>query len=319
MSRRSRTREADRVAATPKRLCITSEAHHPHPWRDHSTVPPVRYACMGRRTNEPTLVACRVNETDRTADVVWEYGSLHALPPHISNLRRDIVDFNGFLPDGYELAFIPGGITYWPVGNGHTYRCSANIQIKSQLDQLHQYADPTPKGQPMSDTQNPHAAPIADADRPPTDPALRRAWERQRTTTRETSDAETPQTATRQPRLLGQTVLFRSRTGAWTAPAIVTATLDSLHRPNVDAGHVPPLTDGFNVHLTVLTPGIQGHVSDTTAAEHPELVADDRPNKPAGGSFQEWDVPEWVPDDPETWDEPFEYADQPAGTWTWPR
>lgn len=164
-----------------------------------------------------------------------------------------------------------------------------------------------------------HAAPQDAPERPPTDPALRKAWEKQRASTAALPSEGTPDAA-HQPRLLGQTVLFRSRTGAWTAPAVVTATQESLNRDNVTAGHVPDLTDPLNVHLTVLTPGIQGHVSDRTAAEHPELVADDRPNKPAGGSFQEWDVAQWLPESPpEEWDREFDYADQPAGTWTWPR
>lgn len=185
-------------------------------------------------------------------------------------------------------------------------------------------------------------APQEQPERPPTDPALRRAWERDRAAT---SSAETPPdepptldddlvdrlteavadrlaradtNSDRPPHLLGHTVWFRSRTGRWTAPAIITATHGSLYQPNVDAGHLPPLGDEDDrVHLTVLTPGRQGHVSDETRDTHPELVADDRPNKPAGGSFQEWDIPLWTPG-PDVDLAVFEYVDQPAGTWMWP-
>lgn len=156
-----------------------------------------------------------------------------------------------------------------------------------------------------------------DDDRPPTDPGLLRAWQRRRAANAppDTPDEETP------PPRLGAVVWFRSRTGRWTAPAVVTAVLDSLYQPNVEAGHLPPLTSDRHVHLTVLTPGRPGHVSDETRETHPELADPDRPNRPAGGTFQEWDIPQWscegagiVPDE-----EGFLWDDQEDGTWMWPR
>lgn len=157
-----------------------------------------------------------------------------------------------------------------------------------------------------------------DNDRPPTDPGLLRAWQRRRaaSATSEVPDEETPPL----PRL-GAVVWFRSRTGRWTAPAVVTAVLDSLYQPNVEAGHLPPLTSDRHVHLTVLTPGRPGHVSDETRDTHPELADPDRPNRPAGGTFQEWDIPQWSREeagiDPD--EEGFLWDDQDDGTWMWPR
>lgn len=98
---------------------------------------------------------------------------------------------------------------------------------------------------------------------------------------------------------IGRIVLFRSRTGNYTVPAIVNATQDTLYRPGVDGGFVPDLSSGSHVHLTVLTPGKPGKratVTDFVApSAHPvgENVA---------GCYQEWDVPE---------------GDGP-GTWAWP-
>lgn len=163
-------------------------------------------------------------------------------------------------------------------------------------------------------------APQTPPDRPPTDPALRKAWERQRAAQTATPSDATPATADAplhpQPPSLGRIVWFRSRTGRWTAPAIITATSGSLYQPNVEAGHLYPLDSDTNVHLTVFTPGIQGHVSEETARLHPELADPSRPNLPAGGSFQEFDVPQWrrLDDDPE----PFEHEHQGDGTWMWP-
>ncbi len=173
-------------------------------------------------------------------------------------------------------------------------------------------------------------------ERPPTDPALRRAWERARSTP-STSDAATTEEPETVPLLpihrLGQTVWFRSRTGAWTVPAIITATVDSLHRGNVEAGHIPDLSSPDHVHLTVLTPGKPGHVSDETWDTHPELADPARINRPAGGSFNEWDVAYWEPTPEEAFDAAivldvelasspypagFDFSVQPAGTWMWP-
>jgi hypothetical protein len=121
---------------------------------------------------------------------------------------------------------------------------------------------------------------------------------------------------------LGRMVWYRSKTGTYTCPAIITATVDSIYQPNVDEGHLLPLSSNTHVHLTVFTPGLQGHASDATRKTYPDLVADDRFNKPAGGSFQEFDIPFWDglgelyqrDVDPSE----FEHDMQPAGTWMWP-
>lgn len=115
---------------------------------------------------------------------------------------------------------------------------------------------------------------------------------------------------------LGRVVWYRSKTGTYTCPATITATVDSLYQPNVEAGHLLPLSGDTYVHLTVDTPGLQGHVSAATAQEHPELVKPDRLSTPAGGTYQEFNIPQWVPDASNV--DLFEHSDQPAGTWMWP-
>lgn len=87
---------------------------------------------------------------------------------------------------------------------------------------------------------------------------------------------------------IGRTVLYRSRTGGYTVPAIITATQDTLGAEGVEKGHVPPLTDPTHVHLTVFSPGKPGLRLDAQ-----DFVG--RPDAPiaenVGGSYQEWDVP----------------------------
>lgn len=114
---------------------------------------------------------------------------------------------------------------------------------------------------------------------------------------------------------LGRVVWYRSKTGTYTCAARIAATVDSLYQPNVEAGHLLSLSSDTHVHLVVDTPGLQGHISDATRESNPELVADDRPNKPAGGTFQEFDIPQWGYDG---FNDQFEYDMQPAGTWMWP-
>ncbi len=106
---------------------------------------------------------------------------------------------------------------------------------------------------------------------------------------------------------IGRVVVYRSRTGRYSIPAIVTATAATLFEPGVLAGFVPGLTkdDRDRVHLTVLTPGLAGNrLPDTPAS----IAAD-----AAGGSYQEHNIPFWSA--PEGWTD---YEQQPAGTWAWP-
>jgi len=89
------------------------------------------------------------------------------------------------------------------------------------------------------------------------------------------------------PPSVGQIVLYRSRTGKYTVPAIITATSNTLNQDGVDAGHVPPLTADGNVHLTVFTPGkpgMRGPAKDFIAPS-PYPVSEN-----VAGCYQEWDI-----------------------------
>lgn len=57
---------------------------------------------------------------------------------------------------------------------------------------------------------------------------------------------------------IGRIVLYRSRTGDYDCPAIVTATEETLNPKGVELGHVPALRGEYTVHLTVFTPGKPG-------------------------------------------------------------
>lgn len=115
---------------------------------------------------------------------------------------------------------------------------------------------------------------------------------------------------------IGRVVIYRSRTGSYSCPAIITATRGTLHRGNVAEGHVVDLTDAEHVHLNVFTPGLPGHVSASTARDYPELAASQRPV----GMYQEFDVPFW-PCPPGADADTLTSAErspQPPRTWTWP-
>lgn len=107
---------------------------------------------------------------------------------------------------------------------------------------------------------------------------------------------------------LGQVVHYVSKTGEYECAAVVTATKDSLFQPNVDAGHLPMLSSEDHVHLTVLTPGKPGHVSAATRESMPSLADPDRPNKPMGSTYAEWNIP---------YEDPMHM--EAAGTWHWPQ
>ena len=102
---------------------------------------------------------------------------------------------------------------------------------------------------------------------------------------------------------IGRVVTYTSRTGNYVCPAIVTATLDTLYRQNVDAGHIADLTSPQHVHLTVFTPGKPG--KRATAADFKGPRADAPISENVGGAYQEWDVP-------------FDEIGTP-GTWSWPK
>jgi hypothetical protein len=93
-----------------------------------------------------------------------------------------------------------------------------------------------------------------------------------------------------QPRpSIGRIVIYRSRTGRYSLPAIITATSDTINQAGVDAGHIPPITLSGNVHLHVFTPGSQQ-------------------------GYQEHDVPQAAIADTA----PGEDSEQPPGSWAWP-
>jgi len=102
---------------------------------------------------------------------------------------------------------------------------------------------------------------------------------------------------------IGRIVIYRSRTGDYDVPAIITATLDTLNPKGVEAGHVPPLTGDLHVHLAVFTPGKPGMRRD---ADDFKVESPHGRSENVAGTYQEWDIPLGDPDDPA------------PGTWRWP-
>lgn len=116
---------------------------------------------------------------------------------------------------------------------------------------------------------------------------------------------------------LGRTVLYRSRTGQYTVPAIVNCTARSINPAGVQAGNVPPLSSEQHVHLSVQTPGIPGKRQGAPDF----VVGSDYPvSENVAGTYQEWDIPFWepAPHERDAWDGG-DYAVQPAATWAWPQ
>lgn len=107
---------------------------------------------------------------------------------------------------------------------------------------------------------------------------------------------------------IGRIVWYRSRTGNYTVPAIVTATKATLWQPGVEQGHVPALDSDLHVHLTVFTPGKPGKRGDAK-----DFVArEDAPiSENVSGCYQEWNVPFSISNEAL-------YADPAPGCWTWP-
>lgn len=103
---------------------------------------------------------------------------------------------------------------------------------------------------------------------------------------------------------IGRIVTYRSKTGSYDLPAIVTATTATLDPKGVELGHVPPLSSDEHVHLTVFTCGKRG-----TAREGNEVNGE-----AAGGSYQEWDVVHGLIGETATG----EAIEPPPGSWRWP-
>jgi hypothetical protein len=117
---------------------------------------------------------------------------------------------------------------------------------------------------------------------------------------------------------IGRVVWYRSRTGKYTVPAIITATQESLYEGGVAAGMVPALSSDDHVHLTVFTPGMPGNreTADDFKVESPHGRGEN-----VAGCYQEWDVPLATPgyEVLSDWAAPDDGADrQPPGTWSWP-
>lgn len=105
---------------------------------------------------------------------------------------------------------------------------------------------------------------------------------------------------------IGRIVIYRSRTGSYSVPAVVNAVEGTLNPEGVEAGHVPPLSSDRHVHLTVFTPGrpgMRGGAGDfLVESEHGR-------SENVAGCYQEWDVP-FDNGRPGTVQEP--------GSWRWP-
>lgn len=105
------------------------------------------------------------------------------------------------------------------------------------------------------------------------------------------------------PPKLGSIVTYRSRTGLYDVPAIVTATQATIYVDNIEKGLIAPLSSVRHVHLTVFSPGPTGKRAEATdfKVESPHGRGENE-----GGSYPEWDIPEYTgEDEPE------------PGTWRW--
>lgn len=105
---------------------------------------------------------------------------------------------------------------------------------------------------------------------------------------------------------IGRIVIYRSRTGDYDIPAIVTATTKTLNAKGVELGHVPALSSAEHVHLTCFTPGKPG----TNRGAQDFLVESKEPrSENVAGCYQEWDIP------PDPWKGIARTPD--PGTWRW--
>jgi hypothetical protein len=107
---------------------------------------------------------------------------------------------------------------------------------------------------------------------------------------------------------IGRIVVYRSRSARYVMPAVVSATRETLWRPGVEAGALPDLDSDRHVHLTVFTPGRQGH---TTGEQSLAPVAHEGGPSPfprsenQGGTYTEWNVPH-------------DESGETPGSWSWP-
>jgi len=100
---------------------------------------------------------------------------------------------------------------------------------------------------------------------------------------------------------IGRMVVYRSRTGNYSIPAVVNCTIGSIYQPGVEAGNVPAITSADRVHLTVFTPGLPGM---RVEADDFVVTSDQPISENVAGCYQEWNIP-------------FDPEGAP-GTWKWP-
>lgn len=116
---------------------------------------------------------------------------------------------------------------------------------------------------------------------------------------------------------IGRIVTYRSRTGNYDVPAIVTATTATLVEIGVEMWResngekgVPPLSSPEHVHLQVFTPGIPGL---RAGAQDFKAESEHGRSENVNGSYQEWDI---APDPGRTATDPT--SEPTPGTWRWP-
>jgi hypothetical protein len=110
---------------------------------------------------------------------------------------------------------------------------------------------------------------------------------------------------------IGRIVIYRSRTGDYDVPAIITATVETLNPKGVELGHIPALSSDDHVHLTCFTAGKPGKRRD---AEDFLVESEHGRSENVAGCYQEWDIP-FSPAQP-----PIPDASRSIvpGTWRWP-
>ncbi len=101
-----------------------------------------------------------------------------------------------------------------------------------------------------------------------------------------------PGAATAAAPTIGRIVVYRSKMANYVLPAIISATVETLHRPAVEEGHLSDLTDESHVHLVVFTPGYPGDPGHRSAS--------------FAGVSGEYDVA-------------YDETGETPGTWSWPR
>lgn len=103
-----------------------------------------------------------------------------------------------------------------------------------------------------------------------------------------------------QPPALGRIVLYQPYGRRTPVPAIVMATIDTLHPDDVDSGEVPAITRRGRVHLAVVgaaTPGLAAVAS----AEY-DVPEDAHARRSTADTFEDYYVE----------------VEQAHGTWRWP-